>query len=883
MEVTLYHPDGRTSVARSESEVQRLISQGFSRSRVVRDVDDEGREIVRSFREGDESNPLVQVVGSSDAAQEQISNRRQEELIRADAGSIDEQLAAGASAFANTATLGLTGAVGLDSRQGLSEESTAILNEETAVAQGIGTAAAILNPVGLEMQAARWVGRATQGLGRLARVGAFTAEGAAGGAVNTLAEAGLAQDPDLIGERIVSDMGIGALAGLGFGTVAMGAGSALSRLRGQGGVLRRTASEVSSAADAPLSASAIAARRADGTLFPAAVTSDTPLGRLREAIATNTGDMTEEVTRAAMAWDNMPARALARTSEDIGSLARRSEDALTSMRRMESMPVSGMADDAVELASSAVRRTSEGIESLGPMNRARTAMARNITDAVERNLGAMADAAPGRRMQSLQAMAEDLDEVASAIPKGDELADMVGTIQNGIRETMSDTSIWGEAASEVGKRAGIADSVRQVNSRFEDALRSSGMEVPSGGLSSLLGSPTQMEKLVRSSASQGRPEALLGLAEWVADQQRLARDFPSLGISVQDLARLDEEVGQIIYNGAAKARENSVFQRQSQNAVLGRTAAAGVAQGGLLAGVALGGSFGAAVASVGTAAGSFLRNPVGIARTINRVKVVLRGQSQRLGRSLDAVSTAMQSSTRSPFTAPVAPAGTLAAVFLGGSDDDKREVYSAMVDRIDFLATSPGEVARIAESESQFADTVHPGLPMSMGMAMQRQVQALSAALPVTRRGRGNSPRLIAAPPAPSMTEVNEFLQVASVVEDPVFGIEMMKAGRLSQKASQALAQSFPKFHQEVTAKMLEDIAEIRLAGGSVNYQTALMASRFAGVPLDSTMEPQFNAAMSDQSAQSPEQEAAQFSRAVSTREPTMISNTMTTSDRIMQ
>jgi len=240
--------------------------------------------------------------------------------------------------------------------------------------------------------------------------------------------------------------------------------------------------------------------------------------------------------------------------------------------------------------------------------------------------------------------------------------------------------------------------------------------------------------------------------------------------------------------------------------------------------------------------------------------------------------------------------GSLAALYLSGSDSERRERFEELSERITELTIDPANLLPLIEPEIEGSGDIHPELPSALGLSYMRSLGALQGALPRARQPTGIG--LPGANAPLSMTAVDDFLQTAAVIEDPFFGVDLAVAGGLSPRAARALRQAYPEMHTEIVQETIEEMARIaaetprqrrtRLrreqARASINYQMMLRMSNFAQIPLDSTQSSDFVATMQTQFAQTPGQEQAQFASRASTRRPGgIVENSMTTVDRITQ
>ncbi len=901
----LQHPDGRRQTPANEQERQALLAQGFRPAFVVGDTAPGGVAIIRSPTADEQAASFVPGAREATAETDEILAQRAEgERIDRDALSTENQVAFGASALGADVSLGLTTALGLDARVGLPDDVRERVRERTQGAEALGHVLGAVSPVGAEAlisRGARWLG------GGVSR---FAAEGAAGGAFNALQEAAIARDPDVFAERLAGDMGVGALLGGGFG-VPFSAGRGLARLARGTAAARANRGIVDAASD--VSSEALTIPQME-SLLHAAQNPTTPIGRLQQTfggVAAPTG------RRAEMdALERMLQRHNSRTQPEFDLATQGVSDTLESLRTARGrladldpntpLPTRGMDPAAVRQASDELSTLARDLRAIDTPDSAVSSALSRISRALEVPEGATAQQA----LRSLYDSPRAIREATSGLSpvQMESLGAMVGSrglspdsspmlagrgfgdIQEGLDGLMT-SDMWGEAGQVLSARRRLQQSVGESL----DAVDNDFVQM---GLEGTVRDSNALRRLVRQAENSGNVESLQRLAEAsrkldeIQGQSGLFPELDGVGSGLSDVrGTLDEFIRGSYAQALVKKTQGmeqtaSIIQQPIRQAIGGAgLAAAAFSSGG--AGVA-GGLGVAGLAAVA-------RSPFSLSRLYSRVRNAFGEQGARVARSLDDTTNMAISTSRTPFISRLSPrAGTLAAFTMNASREEKTEMYEEIVANVLRMQDNPTAMAEALQPQVEVLGESIPGLNTAMGMQGHRQLSALAAALPLSARTQQLIGQLSGPPPLPSATEMNEFLQVAAVVEDPIHGIDLMNAGRLSRGSAAAIATAFPNFHEEVTARIISDIARAsqrqqrrgrrNARGPALNYQASLMMSRFVGFPLDSTMEAGFQAAMASSAAQTSEQDAAQVSRpasTISTREPTFLQQEMTVTGRV--
>lgn len=401
--------------------------------------------------------------------------------------------------------------------------------------------------------------------------------------------------------------------------------------------------------------------------------------------------------------------------------------------------------------------------------------------------------------------------------------------------------------------------------------------------------PAQLETAIRRLIDKGDRGALTkftDLTEAAETAYRILGDVEGssrIAALTSNLASAADELGSM----ATIQQVMEGIRRRGALPSLGGLSGFGIA--GALFGGPVGASLGYGLGLLGGVARMRFFTPVQYFMAKANIKRVLGLQTQRATRGIKQAEEALASSSASPknfkknYRKLSPTVGTIAHTLLQKSPNDRRKLYDELVDSIERIAADPALLAETAGKDLEGVGQLNPALPREVGMSLNT---AMSVLLRESsgRRGRRSRVNGLSMDIPASQIEVDEFLRTAAVVEDPFFGIEMLGAGQMTQRAGRAMRQVYPNIHSQVVQRLLTTIAERKAQGRPVNYQASLHFSSMLGVPLDATMEPEFINRMQSQSAQTSMQEQTQFDRPVSTRRATSLTDShQTPSQRLIQ
>ena len=321
-----------------------------------------------------------------------------------------------------------------------------------------------------------------------------------------------------------------------------------------------------------------------------------------------------------------------------------------------------------------------------------------------------------------------------------------------------------------------------------------------------------------------------------------------------------KELDTVVRDFEARALYERALRQVNQESGLGATLGIG---GGAGIAAAIGGGFmvgglpGAAIGAAGSLIAASLTKPLGFARGMNNLRNVFRSQDARLQKASRVVEGRIAGeTTASGFSGLTARSGSIAAVWLEGSEADKARVYDQVASRVEELVANPEAFMAEWQQHVDGAQILNEQLPSQMTLDGLRGLQTLMSLMPPGRRGR-NQMRLPTIQIPPSRTEQDAFLEAAAVVEDPVFGVELLAAGVLSNQGARAMENAYPRLFQQMAQQVFASYSESVSRGGQVDYQTATQLSTYLGIPLERSMDPSFIVSMQESYSQTSAQERA--------------------------
>lgn len=122
----------------------------------------------------------------------------------------------------------------------------------------------------------------------------------------------------------------------------------------------------------------------------------------------------------------------------------------------------------------------------------------------------------------------------------------------------------------------------------------------------------------------------------------------------------------------------------------------------------------------------------------------------------------------------------------------------------------------------------------ALGETLARGATFLNSKLPAPPAPKPLSPKYI-----PSSTELAQFQHYYDVVEDPFVALNEVKMGTLTASTIETLQNVYPKLYEEMQSSVMDELTHQVSKGKLIPYQTRMALSLFLNQDLDSSLEPQ--------------------------------------------
>jgi hypothetical protein len=165
-------------------------------------------------------------------------------------------------------------------------------------------------------------------------------------------------------------------------------------------------------------------------------------------------------------------------------------------------------------------------------------------------------------------------------------------------------------------------------------------------------------------------------------------------------------------------------------------------------------------------------------------------------------------------------------------EDSDFQQKSAQIRQL--ASVPPEKLAEHLGATHQTLQNVAPNIAPHVHSTAFNAINFLNSRLP----GAGNE--LIQDPhQEPSKAEKSQWLDLHSVVNNPLSVLDHVQNGTLNHHHVEALNTVYPDLHAEMVSKIGEQLGKLKSIGKELPYQKRLQVGMLMGSPLDSTMTPQ--------------------------------------------
>ncbi len=467
--------------------------------------------------------------------------------------------------------------------------------------------------------------------------------------------------------------------------------------------------------------------------------------------------------------------------------------------------------------------------------------ANNLSGAVVTYATDLAAAARSGNVEQMLAIREQLKSLQG---KGGNLGTVTNDLAVGIDQALANAG--GDFGALFKRRQDFLSAVDEMELFIGKALD------VQGGINRI--QPFVLEKALNNFARGGNKQALEAL-ETTLDPTLLREAEQVFGL--KGIRSLPDDLLARARRDIADWEAYSQFRNLelNVNSASGFASALGVGGGSILAFGAMNDDPSAIGIGAAGLAGAFLSKPTGAARFMNTLRNLFRSQESRIQSGTSNMQAAMRGQPLQ--TSRIAPVTAAGKALLSEDRREREQTYERMASRVEELLANPDSFYTAFLPQVEGADRINPQLGMQMGMDAQRSLQVLAENIPLSRRARRNLPQLPGITIPPSDSEMDEFLEAAAVIEDPILSLDLFAAGRLSNTGARALQRAFPGFYRGVTQAAFQEYARMTQEGSLPDFQALSQMSVLLGTPLDPSLDPSMILTFQSNYSQTAEQERA--------------------------
>lgn len=457
---------------------------------------------------------------------------------------------------------------------------------------------------------------------------------------------------------------------------------------------------------------------------------------------------------------------------------------------------------------------------------ARTAGDVTVTEATARRASAELNAALNgikRDVDALIARSDGMGPVAAGLREAND----------GIRRSLEDGAVWGDAAGAAQREINEAFS-RELTTRnaFRRRLLSAGDSLEGRSEvnpfeAELRADSARVAGFLRQAGTAANATAETTFRETVESTARLLETMERhLNLTPAERAMVAEarRASGNALDTLGRVRGRAEAMNQWQALTGGGTDALGRAVVGAVAGASFGGPLGAILAGAAT-------NPSGVVRSLATLERWSRGATDEIAAGVrDFIRGGLDRGARVTRTAA---RNARSAAVLGGV-----RAYEARVRRLDEeRADVAGTVERISGRVSGM--DAAPRTRDALIAATTRGHSYLASVRPRARALPGQIVPTLDRPPSPD--EIDRFLRAARVVDEPLSVLRDLNSGRLTRDGVDALRNVYPQLYQRIVAEVMQQIGE---RGRELAYERRIALGMLLGVPTDPSLTPEHMAAL---------------------------------------
>lgn len=413
----------------------------------------------------------------------------------------------------------------------------------------------------------------------------------------------------------------------------------------------------------------------------------------------------------------------------------------------------------------------------------------------------------------------------------DNVAQMVRSAYEDLRQTLERPDLWGEKAAQAQKdmnalfHARLARKGEYFDHFFEDA----GVPHPRNPwVNALRASPQKVGSALKGLINESDSPAFASYKGHIDETRGLIQKMKEhYALAPEQASKLDAALGSI--DDADKAFSDAVYYSRRESQANALFNSRGNVVPGYLKWVGMG--FLGPVGFVGGALAERLANPGQAIFQRAVLERALRGSEGRITKAITKLITGKD--TRFVGLGATALAARGSVSLSREKDPEKRaSSYANTLTEIAKLST-PEAATEAANKSLPFAIGTLPQAPAYMGAALQRAAAYVAMHAPVKPRWTPIGFQV----DTPSDAELDKFERIYLGAFDPLSAIEDAANGDGSREGMQAAEAVAPELVGEVRQLLLQELGDSGYRG---TYERRVDLSLVLGMPLDPTLAPEY-------------------------------------------
>lgn len=187
--------------------------------------------------------------------------------------------------------------------------------------------------------------------------------------------------------------------------------------------------------------------------------------------------------------------------------------------------------------------------------------------------------------------------------------------------------------------------------------------------------------------------------------------------------------------------------------------------------------------------------------------------------------------------------------------EDRIKNHKDLADKLAQFNNNPSSLTDTVASNTEALNGVAPNTSGAIQQATIRATQFLASKIPIPTETNQFS-----EPYEPSKSEMATFERYLNIADKPTLALEQVREGTLTPETIETLTAIYPKLYDHMKQAVVEEATKMINKKKPIPYSVKQSVSHFIGVPMDSTMTPQSimaNQATYAQNAQENAQNAA--------------------------